>query len=266
MHALRTGTAFILLALISICARVVHGQGITPHQNGALQTAPEYDVVSIKLNNTGGNRVDVDSNDNTYIATNIRVKQLLEQAYSIKEDLISGVPDDVASARFDINAKILQSDPEELKKLRGKESTMVLAFLVDRFSLRAHTETRILPVYELLTSKHGIKFRQSPVTNEPGTHIAGNGRTNFTAHNLSMDTLASVLSEKLHRTVLNHTKLAGDYDLTLRWTPEDLTETQNEDGVSIFTALQEQLGLMLKAAKGPVQTLVVDQMTMPSPN
>jgi uncharacterized protein (TIGR03435 family) len=81
-----------------------------------------------------------------------------------------------------------------------------------------------------------------------------------------MDTLASVLSEKLHRTVLNHTKLAGDYDLTLRWTPEDLTETQNEDGVSIFTALQEQLGLMLKAAKGPVQTLVVDQMTMPSPN
>jgi len=86
----------------------------------------------------------------------------------------------------------------------------------------------------------------------------------LTAHDLPMAALAKTLSDQVHRTVIDKTGLAGNYDLTLKWSLEDNPSAETDAAPSIFTALQEQLGLKLHPAKGPVETLVVDHAEIPS--
>jgi uncharacterized protein (TIGR03435 family) len=242
--------------------------GSSVRADAAVQKLPVYDVVSIKLNKSGSGGVDVDTDDNRYLAKNVSLKDLLENAYGIKKDLISGVPGAVASARFDVEAKIVDRDPDALKKLTGRQyGQMLLPFLVERFQLKAHTEIKTLPVYELVVIKDGPKFKQSEDdTRGSGTSVHGdhNGKE-LTAHNLSMTSLASSLTNEVHRTVIDKTGLTGKYDLGMKWSTDDGTAAA--DSVpSIFTALPEQLGLKLQAGKGPVETLVVDSVEMPSEN
>ena len=133
--------------------------------------------------------------------------------------------------------------------------------------MKAHTETKILPVFELVVIKDGPKFKQSEDDKKgSGTSIHGdhNG-SELAAHDISMTDLASSLTNQVHRTVIDKTGLAGKYDLGMKWTGDD-SATQSDVGPSIFTALQEQLGLKLQSAKGPVETLVVDSVEMPSEN
>jgi uncharacterized protein (TIGR03435 family) len=244
------------------------GSAGTP-ANSANAKLPAYDVVSIKLNKSGSGGVDIDTNDNRYFARNVSLKDLLENAYGIKKDLISGVTGPVASARFDIEAKIVDRDPDALRKLTNRQyGEMLLPFLVERFQLKAHTETKILPVYELVVIKDGPKFKQSEDdTRGSGTSIHGdhNG-SELTAHNLSMTALASSLTNQVHRTVIDKTGLTGKYDLGMKWSNDDGAAAADSVVPSIFTALPEQLGLKLQSAKGPVETLVVDSVEMPSEN
>ena len=138
---------------------------------------------------------------------------------------------------------------------------------MERFQLKAHTEIKTLPVYELVVIKDGPKFKQSEDdTHGSGTSIHGdhNGKE-LTAHNLSITSLASSLTNEVHRTVIDKTGLAGKYDLGMKWSADDGT-AQADSLPSIFTALPEQLGLKLQAGKGPVETLVVDSVEMPSEN
>ena len=108
------------------------------------------------------------------------------------------------------------------------------------------------------------------------------GRGQLTAQAVPMTSLANMLSQQLHRTVLDKTVLTGKYDIELNWTPDQGSEPMfkgaegspqradaaapDSSGPSIFTALQEQLGLRLQSAKGPVETIVIDHVEMPSEN
>ena len=139
----------IALSVPSAVGQVPQGGSASPAESASAKL-PAYDVVSIKQNKSGSGSVDIDTNDNRYFAKNVSLKDLLENAYGIKEDLISGVTGPVASARFDVEAKIVDRDPDALKKLTGRQyGQMLLPFLVERFQLKAHTETRALPVFEL---------------------------------------------------------------------------------------------------------------------
>ena len=272
---LRGGKRLLLLA-VAIAFLIPNAVGqVNVPQSGSASLAestsaklPAYDVVSIKLNKSGSGSTDIDTNDNRYSAKNLSLKDLLENAYGIKKDLISGVTGPVASAPFDVEAKIVDRDPDALKKLTGKQyGQMLLPFLVERFQLKAHTETRILPVLELVVIKDGPKFKQSADdTHGSGTSTHGdhNGRE-LTAHNISMTSLAYSLTNEVHRTVIDKTGLAGKYDLSAKWSADDGTAAADA-APAIFTALQEQLGLKLQSAKGPVETLVVDSVEMPSEN
>jgi uncharacterized protein (TIGR03435 family) len=227
---------------------------------------PAYDVVSIKPNKSGSGSLDIETRNHTYSATNISLKKLLESAYDIKEDLISGVSGPVASARFDIEAKIVEPDPDALRKFSAtQKGAMLLPFLMERFRLKAHTETKTLPVYELIVIKGGPKFKQSAgdSTGNRGTSIHNR---ELIAHDIPMTSLARTLEGQLHRTVIDKTGLTGSYDLALRWSPDDGSSAQTDSAPLIFTALHEQLGLKLQPAKGPVETLVVDHAEMPSEN
>jgi uncharacterized protein (TIGR03435 family) len=238
--------------------------GATAKPEETSAKMPVYDVFSIKPNKSGSGSLDVDADLDNYSATNISLKRLMQDAYGIKEDQIFGVPGPVDSARFDVQAKSVEFDPDALKKLTGKQRrAMLLPLLVERFQLKTHTEIKILPVYELVVTHGGPKFSQSADDSKHGASLNIHN-TELTAQDLPMASLARALSDQVHRTVIDKTGLAGNYDLTLKWSLEDNPSAETDAAPSIFTALQEQLGLKLHPAKGPVETLVVDHAEIPS--
>jgi len=234
------------------------------HAQTLAAAAPAFDVVSIRPHNSGTNAVEMDVENDTYSAVNVSLKMLLHQAYGIREDLISGIPRDMESARFDIKAKVLASDHQPGAMLNYRP--MVVSFLRQRFHLQTHTELRTLPLYQLVVFKRQPKVEPftGDVNSESGFN--GDGRTAVAARNVPMDRVASYLADIVHRTVVNKTGLKGRYSFSLNWSPEDTRAAEPDAGPSIFTAVREQLGLSLKAAKGPVQVLVVDHVEQPTQN
>ncbi len=258
---------------ISICTAHprVSAQEALPAAAHAATPPPVYDIITIKPNKTASGSVDIDSEDDHFAATNVSLKNLLEGVYDIKQDLISGIPGPVDSARFDIQAKISDPDPIALKKMTPEQDRLkLLPLLTERFQLKTHTEIKILPVYELVVVPGGPKFKPSADQTKTGngsTSIHGsriNGK--LTAHDIPMKSLAKSLAGQVHRTVIDKTGLTGNFDLALQWSNDESTEAGGESDPTFFTALQEQLGLKLQPAKGPVETLVVDQASMPSEN
>jgi uncharacterized protein (TIGR03435 family) len=248
----------------------------------------EFDVVSIKADKSESGMIRVMNKPDGYSGTNITLKMVLEMAYGIKEDLISGEPSWVDSSNFDIEAKLTPEDAAALKNLTDDERSlarkhMFQTFLADRFQLKAHVETKQLPVYELVLAKGGLKMKKAI----PGdTYAKGVKGPDGVAHagmmsirnegsgealigqGISVTSLVGMLSRQVHRTVLDKTGLTGNYDITLKWTTEDNSAPADGDDAapSLFTALEEQLGLRLQSAKGPVDTLVVDHVEKPSEN
>jgi uncharacterized protein (TIGR03435 family) len=259
--------AFALFIIVPISL----GQsGFSAAAMGVTAKLPAYDVVAIKPNKSGSGSLNVNENIDTYDAKNITVKGILEEAYGIRQNLISGVSGPVGSAHFDVMAKIVEPDAVAIRKLTGRQrGSMLLPILTERFQLKAHTETRILPVFELVVVSSGPKFKHSGDDKSHGSGTSVNGSehgTELSAHNINMVSLASTLEGQVHRPVIDRTGLTDKYDVAMKWSSDTAPSSEANPGPSIFTALQEQLGLKLKASKGPVETLVVDHVEMPSEN
>ncbi len=254
---------------------------------------PPFDVVSVKPNKSDSGMVRIMAKPDGYSASNVSLKMLIQAAYGIREDLISGAPSWADSARFDIDAKVAGSDVDALKKLTPEQRRLILQpLLADRFKLKMHTETKQLPVYELVLAKGGSKLNEATPGDTYANGIKGPdgvgrggmmkvGRGQLTSQAVPMTSLANMLAQQLHRTVIDKTGLTGKYDVELTWTPDQGADPMfkgpdgspqrgdaapDTSGPSIFTALQEQLGLRLQSAKGPVETLVIDHVEMPSEN
>jgi uncharacterized protein (TIGR03435 family) len=165
---------------------------------------------------------------------------------------------------------------------------MVQELLADRFKLKVSHETKELPVYALVVAKGGLKMKEeSPATTpdaaaHPRTFLQFMGPGQFRGTNIGVGLLADVLSRQpeLGKLVIDETGLKGNYDWTLKWTPEQSdpmfkrpngapppnAPPPDTSGPSIFAALEEQLGLKLEPKKGPVETLVIDRIEKPSEN
>ncbi|QMV18483.1 TIGR03435 family protein [Granulicella sp. 5B5] len=251
-------------------------------QNGVAQqpapSLPVYDTVVIKQSDSlvRGNHTDVD--DTTFQATNVSLKHLLVNAYGIREGLMFGLPGWASSSRFDITAKVTDPDLKTLRSLtREQRQAMLAAVLVDRFHLKTHTEIKTLPVYEMIVAKGGPKLKVSAVPSDPANPDRP-GLGNMNVHNttiiatgVTLSELAGNLAFPLDRTVIDKTGLTGRYDFQLQWTPDNAANGAADSGAAdlppdLFTAMQEQLGLRLQAAKGPVETLVVDHVEQPTQN
>jgi len=247
-------------------------------------SAPTYDVVSIKQNKSGSGSMSIGGEANSFKGTNLTLTDLLINSYDIRAELIYGLPAWTRSARFDIYAKIVNPDMEQMHKLTIEQRrAMLLAVLKDRFHLQAHLETKTLPVFDLTVAKGGPKFtgatgadtHAAMVKNgltTGGSMLVNNGE--LTANAVPLSSLTYSLSGEVGRTIIDKTGLTGKYDFELKWTPEraaasgaDNGQTDDQNSASsLFTALQEQLGLKLQSSKGPVETLVVDHVEMPSEN
>jgi uncharacterized protein (TIGR03435 family) len=232
-----------------------------------------YDVVSVKVNNTGQGRWGIDVGDYSYRATNIPLKELLASAYDTKSDLISGVPGAIDGVRFDIDAKIAPNPAAPQKLTDRQRPEMLKAMLADRFGIKAHVEVKTLPVFDLVLAHSGIKIKPTPPSDAAGDSGAHIHSTALLANGITIAQLAGTLTGIVHRQVIDKTGLSGNYDVDLKWTPDNVgrspqssTDALVDGAPNIFTAVEEQLGLKLESSKGPVETLVIDHVEMPSEN
>jgi bla regulator protein blaR1 len=137
------------------------------------------------------------------------------------------------------------------------------SLLADRYNLKAHMETKLGPAYDLVIAKSGLKIKEGLADEKPDGMIS-DGRV--TAHAMLLDQLVSNLVGWSGRKVIDETGLAGKrFDFQLQWTLEEQA-SEGDAGPSIFTALEEQLGLKLVPSQAPVKTLVIDHIDRPSPN
>ena len=235
---------------------------------------PAYDIVVVKPNNGLTHHMSMNMDETTLRAENVSLKVLLVNAYGIREGLMFGLPGWAGSSRFDVTAKVSDPDMKALSKLsREQRQAMLAALLADRFHLKVHTEIKTLPVYEMVIAKGGPTLKTSvvPPPDADNSDPLGYGKldvngTNITAAGVTLSDLAGNLSFPLDRTVLNKTGLTGRYDFQLRWTADGASAGATDAPPDLFTAIQEQLGLKLQAAKGPVTTLVVDHVEQPTAN
>lgn len=292
--------AAVILAFGSVT--VLHAQ-TPPAEN------PSFEVASVKPNTAGpgptfmsmqpGGRVNF---------TNVPLRLIIQNAYQVQPFQLVGAPDWTATARFDIVAKApanTQFGPPTPGGPPPPQALMLRSLLAERFGFKAHRDTREMPTYALGFARADKKLgpnltasqvdcqalmRQRaggppPAPPRPGERpqcgmMAGPG--NIAAGSMPIAQLATMLSQRLNRIVLDRTQLAGNYDFTLNFLPDQMPSRApgtaadqpiQINGVSIdpnapslMTALEEQLGLKLESTKGPVEVLVIDAVSQPTPD
>ena len=175
-----------------------------------------YDVASVKVDNSGSNSRHTSTTYDHFETTNSSLKQMMAIAYGVREDLISGVPEALDSARFDVLAKILDPDEKAWNKMPQEQRRAVLRPLLEgRFSIKLHWETKQLPVYELRMLPGGVKFKATSEENAhagSSSHISGHDNSmEMKATASSVAELAHQFADDLQRTVIDKTGLTGKY-------------------------------------------------------
>jgi uncharacterized protein (TIGR03435 family) len=194
--------------------------------------------------------------------TNGTLMGIIESAFEVRDFQILGAPGWANSDRFNIVARSApDGGPFEISATRRKLQTL----LGERFQLKAHRETRELPIYVLAIGKNASKLKEARASDGPVGIQRGCGQMTGTA--ASMANLTTYLSRELGRPVEDRTGLSGRYDFHVDWTPDSGPCTGSAtDGPSLFTALQEQIGLKLESTKGPVEVIVIDSVEKPDDN
>ncbi len=218
----------------------------------ACAQTPAFEVASIKPNRAGGGMSGIRVTEGRVTMENVSLKKVTLWAYGVPDDreyALAG-PDWLTSERFDVQASFpAGARPEQVRP-------MMQALLAERFKLALHKETRQLPIYALVVAKggpkiHAVEDGSAKTTGRPG---------HFEATKVTMQHFADLVGRFLGQQVVNETDLAGVFDFTLEWSPEEMKPGAESAGASLFTALQEQLGLKLEGRKGPVEVLVVDHI------
>lgn len=279
--------SFLLAGTIGLGMPIIFGQ-----VNAApAADLPAFEVASVKPDKAGeGSTLLLTADGLT--ANRVTLKFLIRRAYGVEDDQISGAPGWIDSETYHVEAKVSSGDLAAFEKLDEKQRLRMLQpVLAERFELKVHREAKEIPVYALVIAKNGpklhvakpgdtypdgIKSPDGKPSGRPGMMMWGRGR--LTAQGIPIASLLPPLTQQLERTVVDKTGLKGTYDITLQWTPDDdrapmpngtvggQQGTADSSGVSIFTAIQEQLGLKLESQKGQVEGLVIDHVERPSEN
>jgi len=232
--------------------------------------AQKFDVVSVKpsslqgasqrsMQNLPGGRI-------RFIG--VPLSFLIMPAYQVWDFQISGGAGWIHTEPWDILA--------EAEGVQGfltidQERPMLRALMEDRFQLKVHKETKPLPGYALVVDKNGPKLQRSTEANLS----IQNGKGSLIAKKEGMLWLVGSLSQKLGCVVTDNTGLTGEFDFSLKWSPDPAensgvpvtpTSIVDGDGPSIFTALTEQLGLRLVSQRVPAGVIVIDSVQQPSAN
>jgi uncharacterized protein (TIGR03435 family) len=234
--------------------------GLTTWGLLAQPKAPrKFEAVTIKPNALGGGHSHSHSSDGRWNAS-MTTKSLIEFAFGIKSFQLEGGPGWLDENNYDFVATTGDATP-----LTGQTLQPYLqSLLAERFHLVYHRTQKEFSVYALIPAKNGPKLTPAAGdAKDSGTDSHGNnGITHMTGTSITMAGFASYLANQLYRPVIDRTGVQGRYDVKLDWSRSE-TDTSVP---SVFSALQEQLGLRLEATKGPVEILVVDSVDTPTPN
>lgn len=221
------------------------------------------------------------------------LEDLIRFAYHVRDFEIAGGPAWINSDRYDVTAKPLAGPPREFF---DKPLPPLQDLLREKFHLQLHRETREIPIFTLTASKYGAELHRSKVTScaafkwgryspppgeRPedcsGVETGPNLQLNETLDAVGMPVsgsagfnLVQLLSRELDRVVIDKTGLPGLFDIVLEWNRQATKErlksaaTEDPDSPSLFEAVQQQLGLKLEPAKGPVEILVIDHAEKPT--
>jgi bla regulator protein BlaR1 len=304
----------VLLSVVgvaAIAAPVVFGlvkptQGRA--QSFAANSAPNasaftrgYQNVSITPGETGNGIIQnrIIFTPDSITAKNQTLQELIRLAYGVPANHISGGPDWLATARFNVEAKLDSSVVAELKKLspeqqKAERDQMFQTLLADHFKVALHRESKLLPAYVLVIAKNGPKIQPAKpgdtypngikgLDGQPaGPHKFDMSSNGMTVQAMPIKFAVDMLSRHFNQPVLDRTGLTGDYDFTFKWTPEgEMTDHKDVHGGKELTvhtvgvgglnptflaAIEEQLGLRLEEQTVPMMVLVIDRAEKPAVN
>jgi uncharacterized protein (TIGR03435 family) len=221
-----------------------------------------FEVASIKPGDPLATEQGWSETTGGFKVSNMPLRELIMYAHGVLEYQVTGGPKWVDTDGFTILAKLEGpaqkpgNDPEGDPRLRAA----MRALLADRFHLAVHSETKEMPAYTLVTARTGFKLKKAEPAESSGSTFGG-GSARF--RNTSMPDFAEVLSHLLMRPVVDRSGIDGGYDFQLTWAPEDRPDAI---GPSLFTAVQEQLGLRLESRKVQVKMIVIDRAEKPTEN
>ena len=297
----------------AILAIVAFGWGLGPERRAHAQAAASndvasltFEVASVKSNKSGDGRIMIGGPPGRFNVTNMPLRGIIGFAYGLQPFQLVGGPAWINDERFDIVAKPPADTPPAGMFGAGSPGPtqyMLQHLLADRFKLKVHTESRDMPVYALVLArsdgKLGPKLQPAsvdcaalrgrgpggppPAPPAPGQRpqcgmMMGIG--SFAAGGVPLSVLATTLSPRVGRIVVDKTGLTGSYEFNLDFTPDQMPPAGgpgatpppgapplapvDPNGPSIYTALQEQLGLKLDSQRGPVDVVVIDGVDRPT--
>jgi uncharacterized protein (TIGR03435 family) len=287
-----TAGVVLTIAVVAASTAALHGQAAQTDQKPLA-----FEVASVKPNTSGVNAGRLGGPASTFAAVNWTVRGLIEWAYQVQSFQIDGGPNWINSDHFDIATTAADSGSSQPRP-GGPPSTTQLrmrTLLAERFKLAVHRQAKDMPIYALVTARsdrtlgpelrpstedcvaifaaarRGVRPSSLSATGKP-TCDASISPGTVTAGTQPIPLLASVLSGIVQRIVVDRTDLKGNYDLTIVFAPDQSpqgsadTPVTDSNAPSIFTALEEQLGLKLESERGPVDVLVIDHVEKPTPD
>jgi uncharacterized protein (TIGR03435 family) len=243
--------------------------------------SPTFDAASIKLNPSPSLRHVVLPPTGGRLSTrNAALRLLIQTAYGVQDFQISGGPDWMNSAGYDVEAKA------EGNPTRAQVWLMLQALLAERFKLKVHREMKEHPVYAMTVAKSGLKLPKAaegectapPTLGPCGDLVVGaeKGELFVRGQQVPLTALATLLSTIIARPVIDRTSVTGKFDVNLVFVADDVTAgipspRRIGDGdqampPSVMTALNHQLGLKLDSSKGPIEMLVIDHVERATEN
>jgi len=268
---------------------------VTPSRaESSVGSVPKFASVTIKPHPAGNDGLATtkmmmkivgigEEKDNSgFMATNVSLHALIQNAYRVQETQLTGEPEWMKTDRYDINATVAASFADQVRGLNEKQreligQQMLQQLLADYFKLSLHQESRDLPAYELVAAEGGVKLQNGGKLGMITMNIG-----EISAKGAPMQILVAQLSRRLGRTVMDKTGLTGNYDFTLRWTPDaeelgrvraamspqklvdDQPTTPTDSAPPLITAVQEQLGLKLQPQVERLPVIVVDHAEQPT--
>jgi len=253
---------------LSLARAVGDAQWEIPKATAAMakDADPDWEVATVRPGDPNGQHQGFHLEGRQIFIERQTVEAMLELGYNVHLKQIVGAPDWIGTERWDVKGVPDVAGQPSMKQYLG----MVRKVLMERFGLQTHTEKRELPVYAITVAKSGGKLVKSAgdpngLMDEEDRGEAGQRTLKLT--NVSLGEFAEVMKFFLDRPVVDLTGLPGKYDLRLKWTfDEDKAPTDGSAAPSMFTAVQEQLGLKLEPVKAPADVLVIDHMEKPSAN
>ncbi len=288
---------------IAICAALPLLPFVLRARAQAPADKPKFEVASVRENTVDDGKVMFGIQPGGRFTThNAPLWELIRMAFSVQRTQLVGAPDWAETARYDIVAKAEGDIPRAGPGAPpGPFNFMLQDLLEDRFKLRAHRETREMPIYALTLARsdkklgaglqsstvdcaaamrgRGARAGMPPGPPPPGERPTCGMRVapnQVMAGGIPLTQLTQMLSQFTQRIVIDRTGLEGTFDIDLTFTPERMPQgppppgapplSIDPNGPSLFTALQEQLGLKLESERAPVEVLVIDHVERPTPD